>query len=881
MFKGFNNINPLFILKKLTKKYPQIDSPVFDIDYLPIPRGKLISVLGNSGCGKTTLLKMLGILDTPYPIVDNTEIEFYSKRTCQPIKYSCLYNKDFEKQKLKKEKIRLNFFGYLFEEAFLFNNLNILKNVEIPMLLKGCNKKISLKKAKTIIDVLELSQNTLHGNKSIFELSKGERQRIALLRACLHNPEIIFADEPTGNLDDYNAELVFLLLTKWLELAPERTAIIITHDINLALRFSNYILVFDRERKQHILTNKPHNKIDEAKTGKISLLMNSNDQLEIEHICNDIYIENVKKETNKLELKHKKVSDIQQKAQNLILKNKTAINETFSNQSNQYKSIFTNRFKFLWTYAFKDLFELPQKSNSIVKNLINKISAIFRPLINIGTLLMLMCLSVFFYGLLNGTSSYLNSSIEDPSICGIRVEREGNVIDEQLIKTVIKTSMIKNNNKKQIVFDKSTNSVFTGSWGHYYIGFKILKAGKNELKSKKDYYVAHGITTLANDSIIKNLKPIYGAKFQNNNTDGLFISYELFSNLGYKSFEEIAENENKLILLYSEDNHFIPVPIVGISDKIDKDFYVTEGFAHRWNENEYNPDKKIGRFSIKGFKNTKDAIDYQKIARNFFPESDFRVERIELLDNIYSFDITTRYKTINKLFIKEGKFHFMQEEWKKISNSSFMPELTFPKEEMTPYEPGQIQYLNMIVYPKSDYLNLNDMKIIQKALFDNFKLKMDFSGLIKLIQIADINKIFTMITNIIIISLAIFSLVIIYLTFSESIHRKYKKLGIQKAIGIKSSEIIIMYNIQAFYIWFFSFIFFCIIAYLAYLIDISSFIASYFENVEVKKFFSASFMSFTWIITIIITLFICLCSATIAVLRFSFKEPAELLLDKE
>ena len=154
--------------------------------------GKIYSIIGPSGSGKSTLLNILSLIDSPtsgYVKILNTKINFSNK--------------------INNDQIRSEKIGIIYQDKNLLNDFTALENVYFPKLLLTNNKKQSVNEAKRIIKKLGLSSRINHYPS---ELSGGECQRIAISRALINEPQIILADEPTGNLDIENAKEVFKLL---------------------------------------------------------------------------------------------------------------------------------------------------------------------------------------------------------------------------------------------------------------------------------------------------------------------------------------------------------------------------------------------------------------------------------------------------------------------------------------------------------------------------------------------------------------------------------------------------------------------------------------------------------------------------------------------
>lgn len=177
----------LLRLKHVSKSYevnkkllPILNNVIFSID-----QGELVLIMGPSGSGKSTLLNMMGLLDTP----SSGEIHLSSQ----------LMNPLIESE---RSRIRANTIGFVFQEFHLFPNLSVLENVMVPLLLK---KKMSVKeRTKRARDLLDLVGMSHRIRAMPSTLSGGEKQRVSIARALAVNPQLLLADEPTGNVDEEN-----------------------------------------------------------------------------------------------------------------------------------------------------------------------------------------------------------------------------------------------------------------------------------------------------------------------------------------------------------------------------------------------------------------------------------------------------------------------------------------------------------------------------------------------------------------------------------------------------------------------------------------------------------------------------------------------------
>lgn len=185
---------------------------------LHIKAGEVVSIVGESGAGKSTLLQILGTLDSPSnPKNYHTEIELNGE--------SFINMSDKQISRFRNQNI-----GFVFQFHQLLPEFTALENVLIPTKIAGANEKEAIEKAYDLFEDLKIAQRLHHKPN---QLSGGEAQRVAVARALINSPKIIYADEPTGNLDSKNADdlhrLFFDLRDKY-----NQTFVIVTHNPNLA-----------------------------------------------------------------------------------------------------------------------------------------------------------------------------------------------------------------------------------------------------------------------------------------------------------------------------------------------------------------------------------------------------------------------------------------------------------------------------------------------------------------------------------------------------------------------------------------------------------------------------------------------------------------------
>jgi len=215
----------LIELSEVTKRYrvgqQEIDA-LRGIN-LTIEEGEYVSIIGPSGSGKSTLMHLLGCLDTPTSgsvKIDGADISNAS---------------DDELADMRNQKI-----GFVFQSFNLLSKLTVLENVELPMMYAGITSKVRKERAKAAIERVGLGDRI---NNTPLQLSGGQMQRVAVARSLVNNPRLIFADEPTGNLDSTTGANVLALFKELNQQGS--TIILVTHDSEIAANTPRRIEIRD------------------------------------------------------------------------------------------------------------------------------------------------------------------------------------------------------------------------------------------------------------------------------------------------------------------------------------------------------------------------------------------------------------------------------------------------------------------------------------------------------------------------------------------------------------------------------------------------------------------------------------------------------------
>lgn len=215
----------MIILRNVSKIYGEGEGAVHALKNvnLVIEDGKFTAILGKSGSGKSTLMNIIGALDSP------TEGTIESNG----VVLNTLSKNDLAKYRNKTT-------GFVFQSFYLEPTFSVLENVAMPLTIAGSPRKENEEKAKAILAELGLAEKI---EKKANELSGGQKQRVSIARALVHNPDIVLADEPTGNLDSQNGKEVMDLLKNIVK--QGKSVILVTHNMEDAKNADNIIEIKD------------------------------------------------------------------------------------------------------------------------------------------------------------------------------------------------------------------------------------------------------------------------------------------------------------------------------------------------------------------------------------------------------------------------------------------------------------------------------------------------------------------------------------------------------------------------------------------------------------------------------------------------------------
>ncbi len=220
------NTHPMIQLQNIKKVYrtDTVETLAINDISLIINKGEFLSIMGPSGCGKSTLLNIVGLLDKPTNGV--IKIDGHSTQNLS----------DKQLAQFRNKKL-----GFIFQSYHLINDLKVADNVELPLLYRESTGKERTSLAAEALEKVGLSNRMKHFPT---QLSGGQKQRVAIARAIVGQPEIILADEPTGNLDSAMGNEIMNILLE-LNRRDGTTIIMVTHDENMAKKTNRLVRLFD------------------------------------------------------------------------------------------------------------------------------------------------------------------------------------------------------------------------------------------------------------------------------------------------------------------------------------------------------------------------------------------------------------------------------------------------------------------------------------------------------------------------------------------------------------------------------------------------------------------------------------------------------------
>lgn len=240
-------MNKLFEIENLACSYDKHyrsgqSKVILEIRKLVIPRGKKVFIVGESGIGKSTILETLGMMNNTIVPDAGTKFLFYETEEA-PVDLVALWrHRDRE-----LSSFRLRHFNFIFQSTNLMRNFTAYENIALTRMLQGYSQESSFGRARQVMSDLGLDH--IDESRMTQELSGGQQQRLAFARAILPDFTVLFGDEPTGNLDSDNAVKAMELLSQKLAQFGGSSAIIVSHDMHLAITFGDVVIRIRKESR--------------------------------------------------------------------------------------------------------------------------------------------------------------------------------------------------------------------------------------------------------------------------------------------------------------------------------------------------------------------------------------------------------------------------------------------------------------------------------------------------------------------------------------------------------------------------------------------------------------------------------------------------------
>ncbi|HKR07426.1 MAG TPA: ABC transporter ATP-binding protein, partial [Bacteroidia bacterium] len=231
--------SPIINITNLSCSYNlKQENKVLYIEDLKLERGKIIFLLGASGTGKSTLLEALGLMNNT---IASGTVEFSSSKK-EKYDFANLWQNNNEQN---INSIRKNFLSFIFQNTNLMENFTAYENICLSQMIKGSSDQLMvMNTAEELMKQVRLPQNEVGYDTLSVNLSGGQRQRVSFVRALNSDYELLLCDEPTGNLDEVNAKELLQIVKQ--NLREDKTAVLVSHDVNLALKYADQIILITK-----------------------------------------------------------------------------------------------------------------------------------------------------------------------------------------------------------------------------------------------------------------------------------------------------------------------------------------------------------------------------------------------------------------------------------------------------------------------------------------------------------------------------------------------------------------------------------------------------------------------------------------------------------
>jgi len=810
---------------------------------LCIYRGSTTAIIGLSGSGKSTLLSLLGLLDESD---GDTHISYYSTDSQEPLEYSNLKNNT--KIKLKNTK-----FGFAFQDGHLIGHISVNSNIKLPISLAGTSLKVSNEISNKLASNLGLSQRFSARPK---ELSGGEYQRVAIARSMAHNPEVIFSDEPTGNLDTDTGKLVMDMLSAWRMNSDNNTLILVTHDIQQAYIYADQFIILENGSVKCFFSKNELDTPGEFEWKKKIGVSNSVTGL-------DVLLQLFK--ANSCDPGKNQYPEWDKKTYNL------------------------RKYGYLFWYGFRDLFPIRLFPFNLSIFLTTLRDTIFT-LLTILSVGMLISVLIIGYGIFHGVQKYQGTNQKNDIranrlIVEIDASSTLSEIDEALLfslRNELKNVKIKdsffNYLYKKLLFSKNINEQAVK--GIYGFSNSELFIFKSTTSSKM--FGAIG-STIQVDSPLHDRLTYKGKKLPRK----LITDYEtegiIFKSSWLRRILELKEDDklpDSVLIQYGHSGIGITskerLKLLGVVDDLpDGVFLMSPGCWHKIRDRKWRPNYKTARIIVSS-----------NVTLNDIPKE------IESAIKLYSKRATVftqkagngdYYINIDCGYVSGWKKKYWENTIYKdkikplLEKNQIMDKTTFKliaKTDGLDSLSSRLSYTNAAVY-------LSEIGAVEKvaSLIREKKLSVD-KYLVDLYKSKyQTTQLFILIFGVIAVCALFLSTVNIFLMFYQTVLRKRHEIGILKAFGCSSLRIANIFFIESLYISF-------IAAFIGLMTSYYSgnFISNILMNIyELSKDYGTLFYLDGKIVTIIVLFVFIMCEfiTYIATYKTSAKTSNELLRQRD
>jgi len=822
--------NLIFSINNLICSYSgnQSDTVLF-IPKLEIERGKLIFLLGSSGSGKSTLLETLGLMNNT---IAGGDVTLFASDGAA-ISYSSLW-KSANKKDISA--IRKQHFNFIFQNTNLMGNFTAYENVALSMMIKqNIHFGEVVTGASELMNRVKLPSQEVNENTLANNLSGGQKQRLAFVRALNSKADLLCCDEPTGNLDEANANELFEVIKS--RISENSTAIVVSHDIDLALKHAEQIIVLTKNGKMGYGEILPENIFNRDEWSKSP--------------------------DDTIRLKEKLKSFYSTTAEKLS----PAVHENFSGRHSSLN------------LSYRALFYRREGKEMMGKAGVN--------FIVLAAILLFTFLAI---GFANGSLNYLEKKMNDPFVRWITIPIPGSKADP---KKVGEIKELLTDNLLQKEYDFSKVSSFSLSW----INVRYFdSAGEYEPCQFRTSDFENDNELIKKD-ILSPAKLVAGdsSGFKSDKDIGIIVTEKYLSQLRYPVNTPFIYLEQDYVEDSVSKTAFMPVPVRAVVEQLPNrcDMLTTQFFAETWeansDENFFEPIHYTSSISLLVEGNTKDVEKVYTILNKAKEEGRLIIKFVESFDNKGTFTETSIPAglvdiTFNENLKSVEETDKMYEAIQSLLNESITPNKTirvYNYNLRRPANPNKYPDELSIYFNKLDRVReFNDFLQFDKR-FNNYisegKLEIDDRNVKEKENFNFLSKV----TNIISFLLIVFSSIAICLFIFNLLKMHLSKvkmnIGTLKAIGLGNREAMNIY----FYI-ILSFVCAALLLSFSLAFGIGSLLDVAYKSNAVADIDINYFTLFDWktLLTIIVIMVSTIGVSWFTINRILYKSPGDLIYNR-